>query len=105
MLPGSRSLFCILIREELEGILDGFEGAGIPDTHGLLLLFGGDDGILGPGGLMGVVDPGIDAPAVLYLCNAIGNIAPVVLSLVGCFLLLFSGRTCVELVELVLFTN
>ena len=83
MLPGSCSLFCFLTREELEGILDGFEGVGIPDTHGLLLLFGGDDGVLGPGSLMGIIDPGIDAPAVLYLCNGIGNIAPVVLTLVG----------------------
>ena len=82
MLPGSRSLFCILTREELEGILDGFEGVGITDSHGLLFFFGGDDGILGPGGLVGLVDPSIDAPAVLYLCNGIGNIAPVVLSLV-----------------------
>ena len=83
MLPGSRSLFCILIREELEGILDGFEGLRTAHTHGLLLFRCGDDRVLRPGSLVGVIDPGIDAPAVLYLCNSIGNIAPVVLSLVG----------------------
>ena len=83
MLPGSRSLFCFITREKLQGILNGFEGLRTAHTHGLLFLFGGDDGILGPGSLMGIIDPGIDAPAVLYLCNGIGNIAPVVLSLVG----------------------
>ena len=70
-------------REKLKGILHSFESPGITNTYGLLFLFGGDDGILGPGSLMGIIDPGIDAPAVLYLCNGIGNIASVVLSLAG----------------------
>ena len=70
-------------REKLQGILKGFEGVGIPDAHGLLLFLGGDDGIPGPGGLVGVIDPGIDAPAVLDLFDGIGNIAPVVLAPVG----------------------
>ena len=70
-------------REKLQGILNGFEGAGIPDAHGLLLFLGGDDGIPGPGGLVGVVDPGVNAAAVLDLCDGIGNIAPVVLAPVG----------------------
>ena len=73
----------ILPGEKLQAILNGSERSGTAHTHGLLLLCGSDDRVLGPGRLVDVVDPGIDAPAVLTLCNGIGDIAPVVFAPVG----------------------